>query len=152
MRNALATRNTPGRVEVEDQDLVFVVRENCSLPVCLLPPHIDDRVAAQWGHRKGRFWRSRDDGRLRRRVGAVTRSACEEAKKSKNQGHRSTRIKTDQIRIHPCRSVVKSLHARGSHESLRSLKFISRCSFVLFLGKSFTGHTILTFDPATEVD
>ena len=76
MRNAVATRNAPRRVEVEDEHLSVVLRKQIALTVREFPAHVVDgrRLHRRhWMRRVG--WGSRNDGCLSRflDVGPVTR-------------------------------------------------------------------------------
>src|SRR5215213_10035546 len=57
MRNAVATRSTPGRVEIEYQDLAFVLGKNGPLAAGEFPAHVGKRRGARRRHRvSGAGW------------------------------------------------------------------------------------------------
>jgi len=42
MRNAVATRRAPGGVEIQDQDLAFVLGKDRVVTICELPAHVGE--------------------------------------------------------------------------------------------------------------
>jgi len=61
MRNAVATRSTPRGIEVEYQNLSFVLRKNGALTVGELPTHVGERCCTRRRHRvSGAGWWARD--------------------------------------------------------------------------------------------
>ena len=50
MRNTIAARNTPRRIEIQHQHFAFVLGEDGALSICELPSHVDQRIAAHWRH------------------------------------------------------------------------------------------------------